>query len=305
MTFSATPGDELTRQPVTLDGCTLPLAEWCQRLDIGLPTVRYRLKVGLTPEEALTTKRGRVYKLRQQKASGEDTQSGAAPKPTRFSVEEMAARRARGETLKQIGEALGCSHETVRLYLAGREDYHARQVFEKRSDGLKGQMFGRLTVVAPAPCRNGKYQVLCRCECGNECVVRRSHLASGQTASCGCAKGRATFVTIDGQTKNLRRWCEELSISYATVRKRLEMGVPPVEALTTPSQGLTRDKRRQRHETPRNAIHITLNGRTQCISHWCRETGITRAAFKWRVRSGWSIKDALLTPARQTPISKQ
>lgn len=60
---------------------------------------------------------------------------------------------------------------------------------------LTGQKFGRLTVLKLSEkiqrIRNGKrdghfYKWLCRCDCGNECVVDQVHLKSGHTVSCGC-----------------------------------------------------------------------------------------------------------------------
>lgn len=58
---------------------------------------------------------------------------------------------------------------------------------------LPGQVFGRLTVLeeAPAPTEYTAYRGLwyrCRCQCGNEAVVRRSSLVRGDTRSCGCLR---------------------------------------------------------------------------------------------------------------------
>lgn len=58
---------------------------------------------------------------------------------------------------------------------------------------LPGQVFGRLTVLeeAPAPTEYTAYKGLwyrCRCQCGNETVVRRSSLVRGDTRSCGCLR---------------------------------------------------------------------------------------------------------------------
>lgn len=56
-----------------------------------------------------------------------------------------------------------------------------------------GQVFGRLTVLeeVPAPTEYTEYKGLwyrCRCQCGNETVVRRSSLVRGATRSCGCLR---------------------------------------------------------------------------------------------------------------------
>ena len=64
----------------------------------------------------------------------------------------------------------------------------------RRYERLKpGQVFGRLTVLeeAPAPTEYITYKGLwyrCRCQCGNETVVRRSSLVRGDTRSCGCLR---------------------------------------------------------------------------------------------------------------------
>lgn len=52
---------------------------------------------------------------------------------------------------------------------------------------LIGQKFGRLTVIEDVG-RTKDQSVLwkCRCDCGNECVVRSGSLKCGHTTSCGC-----------------------------------------------------------------------------------------------------------------------
>lgn len=52
-----------------------------------------------------------------------------------------------------------------------------------------GSVFGRLTVIGLEPSKNGKSQVLCRCECGNTGVFTLSNLRHGLTRSCGCLVG--------------------------------------------------------------------------------------------------------------------
>lgn len=58
---------------------------------------------------------------------------------------------------------------------------------------LIGQRFGKLTVIQKAenkrfPSGQTKIQYLCKCECGNECVVLACNLSTGNTKSCGCYK---------------------------------------------------------------------------------------------------------------------
>ena len=51
---------------------------------------------------------------------------------------------------------------------------------------LTGQRIGRLTVVQPAPTRNGETLWRCQCDCGVFKEIRTNALRSGQTRSCGC-----------------------------------------------------------------------------------------------------------------------
>lgn len=46
----------------------------------------------------------------------------------------------------------------------------------------------------------------------------------------------------------------------------------------------------------RSNFYIEYNGRTQCISDWAKEVGVKRLTLRNRLKSGWSIKDALFTP---------
>jgi hypothetical protein len=55
-----------------------------------------------------------------------------------------------------------------------------------RIKDLTGQRFGRLTVVGLDSIRNKKSYWLCKCECGNECLVRSDLLQCNNTLSCGC-----------------------------------------------------------------------------------------------------------------------
>ncbi len=61
-------------------------------------------------------------------------------------------------------------------------------------EDLSGRVFGKLTVIALDHFERYRYRghiklqsyYLCRCECGEEKVIFRSHLTSGSTVSCGC-----------------------------------------------------------------------------------------------------------------------
>ncbi len=67
---------------------------------------------------------------------------------------------------------------------------------------LIGQTFGRLTVLGPAGKIGRSKAWRCRCECGNETVVRAASLRAGLTRSCGCLNrdaSRAKRLDLTGQ----------------------------------------------------------------------------------------------------------
>jgi hypothetical protein len=67
---------------------------------------------------------------------------------------------------------------------------------DNRRDDITGKTFGRLTVVSVAvPGRKGvDTKWACRCECGNDAIVRGSHLRNSQSKSCGCFRREMALI---------------------------------------------------------------------------------------------------------------
>lgn len=91
---------------------------------------------------------------------------------------------------------------------------------------LAGQRFGKLTVLAPAENVGVRTAWLCRCDCGQEAVVKTYHLRSGHTTSCGCMSPRRLssalgLTYVDGT-------CVEM-LRAKTVRRNNTSGVPGVD----------------------------------------------------------------------------
>lgn len=61
-----------------------------------------------------------------------------------------------------------------------------------RFNDLTGQRFGRLTALNREPSKNSITMWRCRCDCGNELIVRNDSLCSGKSKSCGCLKRERT-----------------------------------------------------------------------------------------------------------------
>ena len=73
----------------------------------------------------------------------------------------------------------------------------------KKAKDILGQKFNRLTVIARAENgKNKKARWLCKCDCGNECVVDGTYLRKNHTKSCGCLNDdkRKQYEDISGKT---------------------------------------------------------------------------------------------------------
>lgn len=69
--------------------------------------------------------------------------------------------------------------------------------------------------VAPSGSRHAVW--LCRCDCGNEVLVRRDHMFNGNWVSCGCKRAEDAKVRMREVGK--RRWAaRDATSSVASVR---------------------------------------------------------------------------------------
>lgn len=96
-----------------------------------------------------------------------------------------------------------------------------------RKIDMIGQRYGRLIVISQSESiKPGRLRWLCKCDCGNECVVTGNSLRRGYTKSCGClssenARQRAMEHVTHGQSKTrlyqiwftMRRRCNKASNS--------------------------------------------------------------------------------------------
>ena len=111
-----------------------------------------------------------------------------------------------------------CTKEHEGLTLSG-----GSRAVRRRLD-LTGRRFGRLTVLRPAENIGGKTAWVCRCDCGQECVIKTNSLREKRSASCGCAGGpenaRRGLTFVDGT-------CVEF-IRSEKLQKNNTSGVPGV-----------------------------------------------------------------------------
>jgi hypothetical protein len=54
----------------------------------------------------------------------------------------------------------------------------------------------------------------------------------------------------------------------------------------------------QCRNTRRNQL-MEFQGRTQCLTDWAAEAGISYGALRYRLRNGWDVERALNTPSQR------
>lgn len=78
-------------------------------------------------------------------------------------------------------------HEIKLVQLRRKERSHNFQ-------DISGQRFGKLTVIGLHHINNSSCYWLCKCDCGNEKVVRGGDMKRGKINSCGCIKREKTAL---------------------------------------------------------------------------------------------------------------
>lgn len=118
-----------------------------------------------------------------------------------------------------------------------------------------------------------------------------------------CRNRRANrLLTHDGQTMSLVEWAEKLRTTSDAIKSRLRLGRSVADTLSTRFKRYARgDERKPRTEiAPRyNALFLTANDRTQTLAEWAAQTGIARETIQGRLRTGWTMQDAVTTPTRK------
>jgi hypothetical protein len=204
----------------------------------------------------------------------------------------------------------------------------------RRFIGLTGQKFDRLVVIKQVgKSKTGGPLWLCRCVCGKETIVRSSNLKNGHTKSCGCLqkeivtkhgynkkgaktriysiwehiiqrcrnKNHKAYKNYGGRgIKVCNRWLDfknflkdvgEIPKGMEIDRINNDKGYSPKNFRLVTHQENNRNKR--------NNHIIPYNNKKYCLIELAEEYNINPHVLRSRLKLGWPIKKALITPVKK------
>lgn len=204
---------------------------------------------------------------------------------------------------------------------------------------VKGERFGRWTVLSKSKTKKYAHHVSynCRCDCGTTRIVSGSQLRRGASASCGCrfreeaAKSQRTHGLTNhrlaGVWRSMKERCTNPNhvafhryggrgIRVCDRWKSLATFVADNDALAKPGLQLDRidnngpySPENCRWATPKmqhrnKSVNVFLehNGERMVVTDWAKRLGVTPAAIRARLSVGWSVADAVTvapTPPEQ------
>lgn len=201
---------------------------------------------------------------------------------------------------------------------------------------LVGTIFHKLTVIGTPVRARGeqRWHVMCRCECGTESLVMCKLLVNGRSKSCGCIRGHKgepakhsikhglahgpewdTYYGMlhrcyQAHHKSYRDYggrgvivCERWRNSFADFAA--DMGPRPHGTTLDryPNTNGNYEPGNCRWATPmqqannrRTNVYLEAFGERRTIAEWSRHMGIKPDALRARLKYGWKIEKALITP---------
>lgn len=190
---------------------------------------------------------------------------------------------------------------------------------------LRGQKFGRLTVLEEAGRAGGGVLWKCQCDCGNIVNVRSNHLRRGAQVSCGCYSRKIHASHGKSRTDIHHVWqCMKdrcLNPNAQEAKHYIDRGIKVCDewldfnnfyewAMANGyKKGLSLDRidndgnyepsncrwatAKQQCRNRSNNVVLTWNGESHCVSEWAEILGINKTTIFTRLRRGWSVDDAL------------
>lgn len=203
---------------------------------------------------------------------------------------------------------------------------------------LTGQRFGRLTVAERAESTNRRrVKWLCKCDCGNEVIVSGDDLHSGNTKSCKCLRSEnsrqihKTHGLTNTRLHNIwsrmiDRCCNPQSKFYNSYGGRgisicvewrnsfqafYDWAKANGYAETLSIDRIDNDGNycpencrwataKEQSNNRRSNTLVTMNGKTQTVTHWCNELGLKNRDIVYkRLNAGWPPEKAFFTASRK------
>ena len=200
-----------------------------------------------------------------------------------------------------------------------------------------GQKFGRLTVIKYDHSVGRRHYWLCKCECGKEKIIRRGHLLSGGTISCGCynkEKSKKIGMKHGLWSRNKRLYKSWNSMIQRCDNKKNPhykdyggRGICVLKEWYNPSvfekwaikngykDDLTIDRinvngnycpencrwvtQQEQCKNKRNNRFITIDGVTKCLKDWIDFFKISKNCFRHRISKGFDEVTALKMPLKR------
>jgi len=99
------------------------------------------------------------------------------------------------------------------------------------------------------------------------------------------------LITYNSKTQTVMQWAEELGIDHRTLWARLQKW-PAERALS------------EKTHSEFGSNSLTFNGETHSIWEWSRITGIKPTTISARIHRGWTVEQAITTPAGGCPYGQ-
>lgn len=111
-------------------------------------------------------------------------------------------------------------------------------------------------------------------------------------------KRNTRFETINGETRPFVEWCELYGMDKNVVRLRTDsLGWDIERALT------------QKYNESKCGHHgghfVRIGERTENVSTWCKELGLSRSTYRRRIKAGWDDVSALIIPTNRKKTSSK
>lgn len=196
----------------------------------------------------------------------------------------------------------------------------------RKVKNLQGKKFGSLLVTRYFGLGlDGKAVWICMCDCGLETSFASRSLTSGERRSCGCLSRKKQSIK---NTPEYNCWammrrrcnnqrdkcffnyggrgiavCDRWNKSFTNFIS--DMGPKPTKSHTI--ERVNNDgpyspencrwaTRAEQMRNNRKTHFLTFEGKTMCLTDWAKEIGVKKCTLHLRLKTGWSIEQALTIP---------